>query len=281
VNTKGQLHIDLVEISFKDLPFEPAAIMDANYDKKTLEEKAEGEHEVNKGFFFGVVDSLTSLAYYKFSKFKGYKQITPIAKEGFKWMSQMLDVPLKKMSVKSDSGSEFDWKKYEQWGLKTFIVKQDPFIEGKNSHFQRVLYRIAKMGKTKDIHKLTSLAMKQVNRTQSSITKKAPLDNIKEGQKTLAKQYNKKRGKDSGVKIRLRPLVPKVDKVRIQLLHEKDKGSFYKAYHAKLWSKRHYLVNTKKGNRYTVNRKLYHRDQLRLTEDYDKESEALLKKRDK
>ena len=280
VKKKGQLHVDLVEIKFKDLDFEPDSIMDIDHAEKTLEEKAEGEDEVKKGFFFGCVDALTSLSYYKFAKFKSHKYITRISKTAFQWMSKQLQVPLKKMTVFSDQGSEFAWKTWNKWGLKTFVVKMSPIIEGRNSHFQRILYRIGKMKKTKNIHTLTAMAMAQLNRTVSSVSKKAPLENVRETQKDIAEKYNKRRGKDSGTKIKSRPLVPGKDKVRIQLIYPKDKPIKYKAYKGIMWSKRSYVVKSKKGNRYIVNGKLRHRDELRLTEAYDPKSEELLENRD-
>ena len=278
VNTKGQLHIDLIELKFKDLQFEPT--VPRTKRKLTKAEQAEGEEEagIKKGYWFGVVDSLTSLAWYKFAPYKKQKFITPIAKEGFKWMSDKLGVPMNKLSLKMDAGTEFNLDKYREWGLRVIVVKQDPFIEGKNSHFQRVLFRIAKMNKTRHLGELTTLATTQLNRTVSSVSKKAPIQNVKEGVKTLAKTYNKKRGTGSGVKVRLRPLVPGTDKVRIRLLHEKDK-IMYKAYQGKMWSGRLYKVGKRRGDRYIVNRKLFHRDDLRLTENYDQKTEQLLEKR--
>ena len=136
------------------------------------------------------------------------------------------------------------------------------------------------MKKTKDIHKLTQMAMAQLNRTVSSVSKKAPVENIRDPESKVSEKYNKKRGKDSGVKIKRRALVPGKDKVRIQLIHKKDKPVKYKAYKGIMWSKRAYAVKSKKGNRYVVNGKLRHRDELRLTEDYDPKSEALLKSRE-
>ena len=194
-------------------------------------------------------------------------------------MSKHLGVPLNKMQIYSDQGSEFHWKKYREWGMKTILVKSSPIIEAKNAMFQRALFRISKMKKTKNIHELTNMAMAQMNRTVSSVTKKAPVENLKEDVKALGTKYNKKRGKNSGVKGgKRRALVPGKDKVRIQQLFDKDKGQ-YKAYLGKMWSKKLYKVTSKKGNRYVVNKKLWHRDQLRLTAEYDKESEKLLSKR--
>ena len=68
VHKKGQLHFDLVEIKFKDLPFTPT-------DK---------DIEVSKGYFFGCVDQLTGLSFFEFSPYKDYTDITPIAERAFK-----------------------------------------------------------------------------------------------------------------------------------------------------------------------------------------------------
>jgi len=281
VNKKGQIHVDLVEIKFKDLgDLELDSIMDIDHAEKTLEQKAEGEDEVSKGYFFGAVDALTSLSYFKFAKFKNHKYITRIAKHAFEWMSKQLQVPMKRLTVFSDSGSEFAWKTWKKWGIKTFVVKMSPIIEQRNSAFQRIFYRVAKMKKTKNIHKLTALAVAQLNRTVSSVSKKAPIENLKATEKDVAEKYNKKRGKGSGAKIKSRALVPGKDRVRVQLIHAKDKAIKYKAYKGIMWSKRLYSVKSKKGNRYIVNGKLRHRDELRLTEDYDQKSEELLASRE-
>ncbi len=282
VNTKGRLHIDLVEITFKDLPFDPIIPKNKRLWKTlTDEEKAEGEDVNDKhGYFFGCVDSITSLSFYQFSNFKNYKYITPIAKECFEWFSKKLGIPMSKLTLKSDAGSEFDWNRYTKWGIRSFIVKSDPFIEGKNSHFQRVLYRIAKMKKTRNLDKLCNLAMIQLNRTVSSVSGDIPIINADRGTKELSEKYNSKRGKGTGVKVKLKPLVPGKDQVRIQLKFKKDK-EHHKAYHGDLWSKRVYAVKSKKGDRYVVNKKLRHRDELKLTAVYDKESEEIVRERSK
>jgi len=97
----------------------------------------------------------------------------------------------------------------------------------------------------------------------------------------LAIKYNKNRGKESGIKTKLRVL-KKGDKVRINIIGDK-KTSFYKSYKGETWSKKTYVVMSKKGRSYKVDgpdgKKMYHRDNLRLTEKYDEESEKILKQR--
>ena len=281
VHKKGQLHYDLIELKFKDLPFEPDDLPEEKKDsEKTEEELAEGERDpVHKGYVFSMVDALTSLSFFKFHAYKSHSEVTPIAREAFEFFSKMLDTPIDKFVGISDKGAEFSFKTYNKWGVKTVQVKSSPIVEGRNAFFQRVLYRIAKMKKTTNIHTLVKSAMKIVNRTQSSVTKKSPIENVKEKTSDVVEKYNKKKGKDSGIKIHRRKLVVG-DKVRIQMVFKKDKGSFYKAYHGKMFSKRSYTVQGKRGNRYKVNGKFRHRDELRLTAEYDKKSEQLIKDRE-
>ena len=120
--------------------------------------------------------------------------------------------------------------------------------------------------------------MKIVNRTQSSLTNKSPEENVKEVTKELAIKYNKKRGKNSGVKVKLRPLIPGKDRVRVQVKFAKDK-TMHKAYHGDQWSKRTYIIKSKRGDYYMVNGKSRHRDELKLTSGYDYKSESLLANR--
>ena len=182
------------------------------------------------------------------------------------------------MTAYSDKGAEWEIPKYKSWGITPIFMRRSPIIEAKNSHFQRVFYKIVKMRKTRDITKLTDQAMKIINRTQSSITKKAPIENIKETTVDLKDKYNRKKGQDSGVIIK-RKALKKGDMVRVQLIYGKDKDKGYKAYRGKMWSKRLYPITNKRGQRYTVNKKSYHRDEIRETAPYDRESEKIIKDR--
>jgi hypothetical protein len=281
VKKKGQIHYDLIELKYKDLPFEPDDLPPFEPENMTEEELAEGEEDpIHKGYIFSAVDALTSLGFFRFHATKTHREVTPLAKQAFEFFSKMLSVPMDKIVAYSDSGSEFKWKTYNSWGVKTVQLKRSSVVEAKNAHLQRVLYRLAKMKKTKNIHQLVKDAQKVVNRTQSSLTKKTPLENATENATDLEKKYNKKRGKHSGVKIHRRALVPGKDKVRVQQQFKKDKGIGYKAYKGTLWSKRSYKVQSKRGNSYKVQGKFHHRDELRLTEEYDAQSEKLIAKRE-
>ena len=76
--------------------------------------------------------------------------------------------------------------------------------------------------------------MDVVNRTQSSLTKKAPIEAIEEKQSDLAEKYNKRRGKGSGVKVKLRPLKPG-EMVRLMLLKDKEKQKNQTKIRENLW----------------------------------------------
>ena len=266
VTKKGQLHLDLIELKFKDLPF----VVDEMPSKKMA-----GDEALMKGYVLTLVDALTSLAYFRFHPHKTQVEVTPIVKAALEWFSEKLETPIERFVIFSDRGSEFAFKTFESWGARTVQLKRSSVVEAKNSHFQRVLFRIAKLKKRTNLKKLVRDAMAITNRTQSSLTKQTPLENIKEKQSDVATKYNRKRGKDSGIKVRARPLVVG-ETVRYQLLGEKDKSVGYKAYKAVLWSKKSYKVQAKRGNRYKIRGRFFHRDQLRITPPSDPKSEALL-----
>ena len=83
VKTKGQLHLDLVELKFQDLPFTPS---DRDIDA-----------DVNKGYVLGMVDALTSLSYYKWHAHKTQSQVTPIVKQAVAWFENRLKTDKKKL----------------------------------------------------------------------------------------------------------------------------------------------------------------------------------------
>ena len=279
VHQKGQYHLDLIEIKFDQLPFEPDEMPSVDIDakKKKLGKKYKEEDDpLTKGYILSMVDALTSLGFFKFHPRKTIAQVTPIVKQALEFFKEKLNVPISKAVIVMDRGKEWDIKKYQSWGVRTRYVKSSSIVESKNSFYQRTLYRISKMKKTTNLQKLVRSAMDITNNTRSRLTKKTPLENTKEDVKEVSKKYNRNRGGDT--KPRIRDL-QKGDMVRIQKLSDKDKGIAYKAYRGMLFTKQSFAVQAKRGQRYKVNGKFYHRDQLRLTPAVDKKSEALLKKR--
>ena len=278
VKKKGNIEFDLVEINWKDVGFTPTMDWKALGIKPTAEDRS-------AGYVFTLADALTGLLFAKFSPTKYRKHITPIAKEGFNWMAEKLNTPISKMHAISDAGKEWDTDKYNEWGLRVKFVARAPLIERKNSQFQAALYRIIKMKNTKDINKLVKQAQDVVNRTQSSLTKVAPIEAITKNQTDLSDKYNKRRGPGSGVKLKVRVL--KIGEfVRLNILKDKDRGgTFYKAYKGVTWSKKRYAVLGKRGDRYKIDgpsgKKFYHRQDLKPTPPPDKKSIAILYKREK
>ena len=275
---KGILSFDLIEINWKDLGFTPT---DKGSDESSDEDTG---HTRKSRYIFSCVDSLTGLVYIRFSRSKKQKYITPIAKKCFQFFVKNLGLDsMKQLFAKSDKGSEFAFKKYESWGVRLQQLVRANRIEVANSHIQRVLFRVAKMGLTKSIKQLVKNTMAIVNRTQSSLTKVTPVQAAKMENSELAPLYNKKRGPNSGVKIKSKPF--KIgDKVRLNLLGPK-KTSFFKAYKGNQWSKRSYEILAKKANRYKINgpkgKKFYHRDDLRLTTKGDTKTTELIAARKK
>ena len=275
---KGILSFDLIEINWKDLGFTPT---DKGSDESSDEDTG---HTSKSRYIFSCVDALTGLVFIRFSRTKKQKAITPIAKRCFKYFVHTLGLEsYSKLFATSDKGSEFNFKKYESWGVRLKQLTRANRIEVANSHIQRVLFRVAKMGLTKSIKQLVKNTMSIVNRTQSSLTKVAPIEAAKMDNVELAPKYNKKRGQDSGVKIKSKPL--KIgDRVRVNLIGPK-KTSFYKAYKGGQWSKRSYEVLQKKANKYKINgpkgKQFYHRDDLRLTTKGDTKTTEVIAARKK
>ena len=275
---KGILSFDLIEINWRDLGFTPT---DKGSDESSDEDTG---HTSKSRYIFSCVDALTGLVFIRFSRTKKRKAITPIAKMCFKYFVKTLGLESHaKLFATSDKGSEFDFAKYKKWGVRTKQLVRANRIEVANSHIQRVLFRVSKMGLTKSIKTLVKNTMDIVNRTQSSLTKVTPIQAAKMKNSELAPLYNKKRGQNSGVKIKSKPL-KLGDMVRLNLIGPK-KTSFFKAYKPTQWSKRSYEVLTKKANKYKINgpkgKKFYHRDDLRLTSKGDKKTTELIAARKK
>ena len=288
VKRKGHIGFDLIEINWKDLGFVPSEV--TAYEKQQKKDpdfqakKKKREPPYNHAYIFSAVDKLTGLMWCHFALLKARSVITPLAKKCFLYYKKELKIPIKKLIGYSDKGSEFDFKKYNSWGVRTIQLLREPLIERKNSQFQAALYRIAKMNISKSITDLISRALQVVNRTQSKLLKMAPYEAVEISDQLLAEPYNKKRGKDSGLKNAVARDLKVGDKVRVNLIGPK-KTSFFKAYKGDQWSKIRYEILAKKGNKYKINFKnkktFFHRDNLRLTPNADFHTDQILLKRRK
>jgi hypothetical protein len=292
VNRKGQIGYDLIEINWKDLGFKPKEIKiyekqlrsgDIDYDPTDPHLKKKPKLPVTAAYMFSAVDKITGFLFVEFAVNKSRKVITPIAKRAFQMFAKLFKIPLSKLVVFSDKGKEFDFVKYKSWGIRHVQLAREPLIEKKNSQFQAALYRVAKMNISLEISELIKRSLNIVNRTKSKLLKMAPFEAINVPEGTLSIDYNKKRGKGSGIKVKARELIVG-DMVRLNLVGMK-KTSFYKAYKGDQYSTQRYEILTKRGNRYKINgpdkKKFYHRDDLRLTSVLDMKTEHVLRKRKK
>jgi hypothetical protein len=240
------------------------------------------DYKVRKGFFFGMTDRLTGLSFYRFITHKTYSKVTPVARAAFEWFSQQLGINLDKLVGISDNGPEFNFDKYKTWGIRIKILSRGPAIEAKNAQFQRILYRLAKMKNTTSLKTLTSRAVGILNNTKSSLHKMTPIEALGKHSTKVAAVYNKnRRGRNTDNAVKPRSL-KKGDTVRLAVDVTKDKMD-YKAYKAKQWSKRVYVVLAVRGKTYKIDgpigKKYYHRDNLRVTPPADKLSDAIIKAR--
>ena len=168
VNKRGQIAFDLIDVRFADLGFVPR-----NRDEHLLTLK--GKSDARKfGYIFSCAEQLTGLTFCEWVPAKYQKYVTPIARRCFNWMAKQLDIPISKMFAVSDKGDEFAFKLYKKWGLRHKTMDRASLIEAKNAHIQRVLYRIAKMGISRDIKELLKMTQDVVNNTKSSLTKVTP-----------------------------------------------------------------------------------------------------------
>jgi len=268
IHKRGILEYDLVEIYLDQLTglTEPDDV------------------KVKKGFFFGMVDRLTGLSFYEFATHKSYAKITPVAKRAFAWFAKKLKVPQNNLVGISDSGGEFHFEKYKTWGIRIKILARGPAIESKNAQFQSVLYRLAKLKTTISLKVLTRKTVEILNNTRSSLHRMTPNESLAAETKKISDTYNSNRhGKHTKMAVRARKL-KKNDKVRLinKEFSTKEKMD-YKTYKGLHWSTVVYTVLAIRGNSYKIDgpkgKKFYHRDDLRLTSESDKESERIIKER--
>ncbi len=291
VNRKGQICYDLIEINWKDLGFKPKEMIawekkqkkDPDYDPSDPQGKKRLKLPRPAAYMFSAVDKLSGLMFVKFSFTKARKYVTPIAEKCFKFFAKSFEIPMTKIVAFSDKGKEFDFEKYNSWGVRTKQVRREPLIENKNAQFQSALYRVAKMNLSKSIEDLIDRAVQVVNRTKSRLLKLARVEAISAPESELSLNCNKRRGKESGMKVKARKL--KIgDTVRLNLIGPK-KDSFYKAYKGKQYSDKRYKILQKKGNRYKIEidgkKQFFHRDDLRITPPSDMTTEKILYKRGK
>ena len=265
LSKKGTVEIDLYQISRIDLPKEIKASMQDTLDKNPQQ------------FVLTMVEKLTSLTYLHFlgggAKAKSRARVMPWVRKGGKWIADKIGVPEASLRYLRDKGGEFA----PPSELKGRTIKLGPAVEARNSFAQRVMHRLlkAKRGHLTSVIKQTQGIL---NNTKSTVSKVTPNEAAAKTNKELAPKYNAKRtiGKiDNYKKLKIGDMV--------RLVTKDPKGTMYKAYKGKQWSKAKYRIDRvgkKKPYRYHVSGKWKARDQISNAEkQLDQESEKLLKGR--
>ena len=247
IKKKGVLEYDTTPVKWKDLGFEP---IDKHLvfvsDKKKIaydDDKFPLENILNsyktQGHLFTAVDSYSGLTYIKYTTTLKRFHTNPISKHCFKWFAKKLNMKVKDFTGVSDHGVEFDFELFKKWGMKIRLVPRGGRIEQKNAHIQRVLYRIAKLGKTKSIHELVEMVQENINNSPTK-NKQTP-NEIAAGEKQ-GKPLKLDTSKQRYVKLKFG------DKVRVDITdHKKEMG--YKGYKGS-WSREVYTVKSKNSKTY-------------------------------
>ena len=218
---KGYCEIDLVEAKGKDIG-------------KLL-------HRPTKDFYWiTFIDRLTGYLEVERILRKDFKTVVPQATRIVKRMGKALGTPVK--YVRSDSGSEFKGEFKEalaELGIRTRFVKSAGRLEQANRTFQKIWYRLLRLGRGADLGSLDQQALAIFNNTVSSVTGRTPFEALEADEAQLTKAHNDYKKKQTLPKYRAVP-IRKGDRCRylIDSVRGKDKTRKldYKAYRGKHWS---------------------------------------------
>jgi len=201
-------------------------------------------HPVTDFYFITIVDRLTGWLEVKRSTRKTVEQIAPKIEIMLRRMAKVLKSPIK--LIRSDKGSEFKSETQnvmERLKIKHRFVKSGNRIEQANKTYQKIWYRLMRLGRG-DLAELDTQAQAIFNNTISSVTGKTPLEALDTPDKILTEKYSKyqkrKRvAKYKAVKIEVNDLVRYV-LTKVTGKHGEALG--YKSYRGKHWSMKAYRV---------------------------------------
>ena len=154
--------------------------------------------------------------------------------------------------IRSDSGSEFKGETQDvmkELGIRHKFVKSGNRIENANKNFQKIWYRLMRLGRG-DLTELDPQAVAIFNNTKSTVNGFTPLEALDVPDQILAKAFNDDRKRVAKYKA---VSIKKGDRVRYLLLSEvgkHGKALAYKSYRGKHWSAEVYTVA--KVSRYEV-----------------------------
>ena len=195
-------------------------------------------HPVKDFYWITLIDRLTGWLEVKQTVHKHVKHVAPKLRVMLRRMEKVLKKPI--TYIRSDSGSEFKGETQDvmqELGIRHKFVKSGNRIENANKNFQKVWYRLMRLGRG-DLTELDPQAVAIINNTKSGINGYTPLEALDVPDQTLAKAFNENRKRVARAKYKAEPVVPGD---RVRFLIEKVSGKYgkefgYKSYRGKHWS---------------------------------------------
>ena len=258
---RGYLEMDLVEAKGRDIG-------------------KHVHHPVSNFYWITIVDRLTGWLEVKRSPNKKVQTIAPKLEAMLRKMAKVLKTNVK--YIRSDKGSEFKAETQDvmqRLGIKHRFVGQGNRIEQANKTWQKIWYRLMRLGRG-DLNELDTQAQAIFNNTISKVTGKTPLEAVGSDDKTLTESYSKYQKRKRLARYKAVP-IQKGDLCRYVLQSETGKNGKalqYKSYRGKHWSLKAYpvvkLVDTVHSEKYYVNGAWRFRDQLLKVPGVDMVSRA-------
>ena len=258
---RGYLEMDLVEAKGRDIG-------------------KHVHHPVSNFYWITIVDRLTGWLEVKRSPNKKVQTIAPKLEAMLRKMAKVLKTNVK--YIRSDKGSEFKAETQDvmqRLGIKHRFVGQGNRIEQANKTWQKIWYRLMRLGRG-DLNELDTQAQAIFNNTISKVTGKTPLEAVGSDDKTLTEAYSKYQKRKRLARYKAVP-IQKGDLCRYVLQSETGKNGKalqYKSYRGKHWSLKAYpvvkLVDTVHSEKYYVNGAWRFRDQLLKVPGVDMQSRA-------
>jgi hypothetical protein len=214
---RGYLELDLVEAKGRDIG-------------KFV------HHPVKDFYWITLVDRLTGWLETKQTTKKDVKHVAPKLGTMLRKMARVLKTPIK--YIRSDSGSEFKSDTqavFKELGIRHKFVKSGNRIEQANRTFQRIWYRLMRLGRG-DIHELDVQAQAIFNNTKSGVTGYTPEEALDVSDKTLAEAFNANRRKVAKYKAVAIKVGDRVRHIMKDVVGKYGKGFAYKTYRGKHWS---------------------------------------------
>ena len=259
---RGYLEIDLVEAKGYDI-------------------SKHVHHPVKNFVWITMIDRLTGWLEVKQLLHKGFVDIVPSLRKMLGKMEKTLKTKVK--HIRSDKGSEFLSKTqilFKELGIRHKFVKSGNRIEQANKTFQKIWYRLMRLGRG-DLNELDVQAQAIFNNTLSSITGRTPLEALDADDLVLSKAFNASRKRK--VPRYMQKPIKKGDRCRYLIESVRGKSATqielgYKSYRGKHWSAEvHTVVKTKRyevhpdvyDEKYYVGRDWRARDMLLLVPGVD------------